>query len=93
MATAINDFIQGMVMLVGIVAVIAAVLNSKGGLMAAMEGLASVSDPEVSSIQGVFNSFLGPDPLNLLFVVILNLNIALDPISRAAKYLIRGWIF
>ena len=71
MATAINDFIQGMVMLVGIVAVIAAVLNSKGGLMAAMEGLASVSDPEVSSIQGVFNSFLGPDPLNLLFVVIL----------------------
>lgn len=71
MATAINDFIQGMVMLVGIVAVIAAVLNSKGGLMAAMEGLANVSDPEVSSIQGVFNSFLGPDPLNLLFVVIL----------------------
>ena len=71
MATAINDFIQGMVMLVGIVAVIAAVLNSKGGLMAAMEGLANVSDPEVSPIQGVFNSFLGPDPLNLLFVVIL----------------------
>ncbi len=29
----------------------------------------------------------------ILFVVILNLNIALDPISRAAKYLIRGWIF
>jgi SSS family transporter len=71
MATAINDFIQGMVMLIGIVAVIVAVLNSKGGLMKAMEGLSSVSDPAVSPIQGVFNSFLGPDPINLLFVVIL----------------------
>ena len=35
MATAINDFIQGLIMLVGIVAVIAAVLASKGGFMAA----------------------------------------------------------
>ena len=71
MATAINDFIQGMVMLVGIVAVIAAVINSKGGLMSALEGLSKVSDSSVSPIQGVFNSFFGPDPLNLLFVVIL----------------------
>lgn len=29
----------------------------------------------------------------VLFVVILNLNIALDPVSRSLKYLIRGWIF
>ncbi|MBQ7507096.1 MAG: sodium:solute symporter, partial [Lachnospiraceae bacterium] len=71
MATAINDFIQGMVMLVGIVAVIAAVINSKGGLMSALEGLSKVSDSSVSPIRGVFNSFFGPDPLNLLFVVIL----------------------
>ena len=71
MATAINDFIQGMIMLVGIVAVIAAVLNSKGGFMEALNGLAQVSDPEVSEIPGVFNSFLGPDPVNLLGVVLL----------------------
>jgi len=71
MATAINDFIQGIVMLVGIVAVIAAVLNSQGGFMAALEGLAKVSDPAVSSTPGVFASFFGPDPINLLGVVIL----------------------
>ena len=71
MATAINDFIQGIIMLVGIVAVIAAVLGSKGGFMAALEGLARVSDPAVSSVPGVFASFFGPDPINLLGVVIL----------------------
>ena len=71
MATAINDFIQGIVMLVGIVAVIAAVLNSKGGFMEAMNGLARISDPTVSDAPGVFNSFLGPDPVNLLGVVLL----------------------
>ena len=71
MATAINDFIQGIIMLVGIVAVIAAVLNSKGGFMAAMDGLARVSDESVATTPGVFASFFGPDPLNLMFVVIL----------------------
>ena len=71
MATAINDFIQGIIMLVGICAVILAVINSQGGLMEALNGLASVTDPEVSDIPGVFNSFLGPDPLNLMFVVLL----------------------
>ena len=71
MATAINDFIQGLIMLVGITAVIVAVLNSKGGLMAAMDGLARVSDETVSTTPGVFASFLGPDPFNLLGVVIL----------------------
>ena len=71
MATAINDFIQGIIMIVGICAVIAAVLNSQGGFMAALEGLAQVSDPAVSDIPGVFASFFGPDPLNLLGVVLL----------------------
>ena len=71
MATAINDFIQGMIMLIGIVAVIAAVIGSKGGLIEAMNGLAAVQDETVSTTPGIFNSFLGPDPLNLLFVVIL----------------------
>jgi len=71
MATAINDFIQGIIMLVGIIAVICAVLAAQGGLMEALKGLASVSDPEIGDFPGVFNSFLGPDPLNLMFVVIL----------------------
>lgn len=71
MATAINDFIQGIIMLVGIVAVIAAVLSGKGGFMAALDGLAQVTDQTVTKTPGVFASFFGPDPLNLLFVVIL----------------------
>ncbi len=71
MATAINDFIQGMIMIVGIVAVIAAVLMSQGGFMASLDGMGRVADETVSSTPGVFASFFGPDPLNLLGVVIL----------------------
>ena len=71
MATAINDFIQGIIMIFGIIAVITAVLNSQGGFMAALEGLAQVSDPTASQAPGVFASFFGPDPLNLLGVVVL----------------------
>ena len=71
LATAVNDFIQGLIMLFGLVAVIAAVLASKGGFIAALDGLARASDPAVSSSPGIFASFFGPDPLNLLFVVIL----------------------
>ncbi len=66
MATAINDFIQGIIMLVGIVAVIAAVLNDNGGLMAAVEAL------NVSEQAGpAFTSMFGPNPLFLFFVVML----------------------
>ena len=71
MATAINDFIQGLIMLFGISAVIVAVISSKGGLMAALDGLGQITDETVSSTPGIFNSFLGPDPLSLMFVVIL----------------------
>lgn len=71
MATAINDFIQGIIMLVGIVAVIAAVLKGQGGFMAALDGLAEITDETVAHTPGVFASFFGPDPLNLLFVVLL----------------------
>ena len=71
MATAINDFIQGIIMLVGIVAVIAAILKGHGGLMEAMRGLSRVTDPAVGDFPGVFNSFIGPDPVNLLGVVLL----------------------
>ena len=66
MATAINDFIQGIIMLFGIVAVILAVLKDNGGLMEAMRGLA-----EGANGGWQYASFLGPQPLFLLFVVLL----------------------
>ena len=71
MATAINDFIQGIIMIIGIIAIIAAVLRGQGGFMAALDGLARVSDPAVSAAPGVFASFFGPDPVNLFGVMIL----------------------
>jgi len=77
MATAINDFIQGIIMLFGIVTVIGAVLKSNGGFLAALEGLGKVTDDTAAAAgglyatPGIFASFFGPDPLNLLFVVIL----------------------
>ena len=71
MATAVNDFIQGIIMLVGITAVILAVLNNKGGLTEAMNGLAAVTDESVSKTPGIFASFFGPDLPNLIGVVIL----------------------
>ena len=71
MATAVNDFIQGLIMLVGIVAVIAAVLGKNGGFIGSLNGLAAVTDGRVSSVPGIFASFFGPDPLSLLGVVIL----------------------
>ena len=69
MATAINDFIQGIIMLGGIVAVIGAVLADNGGFIPAMEKLSQIDSG--SGIAGGFVAFLGPDPLALLFVVIL----------------------
>ena len=71
MATAINDFIQGIIMLFGICAVIGAVLKSQGGFLAALDGLGRIADPAVSDTPGIFASFFGPDPVNLLGVVIL----------------------
>ncbi len=73
MATAIVDFIQGIIMLVGIVVVILAVLNGQGGFVEAIRKLSEIpSDvPVTMGQQGAFASFFGPDPLNLLGVVIL----------------------
>ena len=70
-ATAMNDFIQGIIMLFGIVAVIIAVLNAQGGLVMAVEKLAVLPSDTDSSVNGGFASFFGPDPLGLLGVVIL----------------------
>ncbi|TCL58426.1 SSS family solute:Na+ symporter/sodium/proline symporter [Kineothrix alysoides] len=71
MATAITDFVQGIIMLFGITAVIGAILKNNGGFTEAIHSLAAFTDETVSSQQGVFASFFGPDPLNLLGVIIL----------------------
>lgn len=68
MATAINDFIQGIIMLVGIVAVIAAVLSKHGGFM---ESLVRLSQVDSGKLSGGFVSFFGPEPFYLLIVVLL----------------------
>ncbi len=69
MATAINDFIQGIIMLFGICAVIGAVLMDNGGLMEAVKSLAKIEGD--AGWQGAYTSFLGPDPFALMFVVVL----------------------
>ena len=77
MATALNDFIQGIIMLIGISAVILAVLTSHGGFLGALTELSLVpEDPAVTTAglhgsQGLFASFFGPDPLNLFGVIVL----------------------
>lgn len=71
MATALNDFIQGVIMLFGIVAVIAAVLNSQGGLAESVNAMKQLEDAAAGVDKGEFASIFGPDPINLLGVVIL----------------------
>ncbi len=66
-ATAINDFIQGIIMIFGIIAVIVSVLSGHGGFAEAIKKLAEVE----SDVPGVYASFFGPDLFNLLGVVVL----------------------
>ena len=70
-ATAMNDFIQGIIMLFGIVAVIVAVLNVQGGLVAAVDKLAAMPSDADPTVNGGFATLFGPDPWGLLGVVIL----------------------
>lgn len=67
-ATAINDFIQGIVMLIGIAAVVICTIQNQNGIT---EALASLGEIEVNGKTNTLNSVFGPDPLNLLGVIIL----------------------
>lgn len=68
MASSITDFVQGIIMLFGIVAVIASVLSGQGGFTEAVRKLANVEN----DIQpGVYASFFGPDFINLVGVIVL----------------------
>ena len=73
MATAWNDFVQGIIMLVGIVAVIWAVLSGQGGFMEAIVKLSQFESdvPATAGMQGAFTSFFGTDPAGLLGIIIL----------------------
>ena len=71
MATAVNDFIQGLIMLVGIVLVIVAVLNDNGGFMDSIRKISEVASEAEPDLKGAFASFFGPEPLALLGVVFL----------------------
>lgn len=66
MATAINDFVQGIIMLIGISAVVVSVLNQNGGLMGSIEALATSPNAGWE-----YSSFFGPDPVSLIMVVLL----------------------
>ena len=66
MATAINDFIQGIIMLGGIVAVVVATLAYNGGFMASVEKLATSAEGGWEYV-----AMFGPDPVSLLVVVLL----------------------
>jgi SSS family transporter len=70
MATVVNDFLQGIIMLIGIIAVVVCVLGDNGGFMASITSLSQIK-AEGSDMLGAFTSMFGPDPLNLLGVVIL----------------------
>lgn len=65
-ATAINDFIQGIIMLAGIIAVIVCTIKYQGGFSEVLNKLGAIE-----SDGGGFNKLFGPDPINLLGVVIL----------------------
>ena len=74
MAAAANNFVQGMIMLGGIVAVVIAVLNGKGGFTEAVTALSQVEVAEGTigeGMKGAYTSIFGPDPLSLLGVMIL----------------------
>lgn len=70
MATVLNDFIQGIVMLIGIVAVVAVVLSGQGGFSEAIVSLSQIP-AEGTQMQGAFVSMFGPDLFNLVGVIIL----------------------
>lgn len=80
-ATAINDFIQGIIMLFGITTVIFVVLQHQGGLAEAVDKMAAAvpTAHDMEDKSGLFSAFrpgdfaswFGPNPLSLLGVVVL----------------------
>jgi SSS family solute:Na+ symporter len=70
-AIALNDFVQGIIMLVGIICVIGVVLNAHGGFTQSLISLSQFKSPMQPEMQGAYVSIFGPDPIGLLGVIIL----------------------
>jgi len=71
MATAVNDFIQGFIMLGGIVAVVFCVVNGHGGFSSAISELSRIPSESAPDLNGAFVSFFGPQALQLFGVILL----------------------
>lgn len=71
MATALNDLVQGIIMIIGIICVVLAIVNGKGGFVSAINQLSEIPNPATPNLQSPFTSVFGPDPLSLLSVFIL----------------------
>ena len=71
MAAALNDLVQGIVMLAGISMVVVSILNGRGGFPAALAQLSQIPSETAPNLNGALVSFFGPDPIGLLGVVVL----------------------
>ena len=68
-ATALNDFVQGIIMLIGILAVVGTVLGKAGGFSNAIANLNTISDDDGNL--NTLGSLFGPHPADLFGVVVL----------------------
>ncbi|MDR0984008.1 MAG: sodium:solute symporter [Ruminococcus sp.] len=68
-AAAMTDFVQGVVMLGGITAVVFCVIGNQGGLTEALSKLGEIETETVK--QGTLNSLVGPDFVSLMGVLVL----------------------
>ena len=71
MATVVNDAVQGVIMLVTIVAVVLSILAANGGLASSVAQLAQISDASAGVAQGSLATLFGPDGFSLLTVIVL----------------------
>ena len=95
MATAINDFIQGIIMIIGIIVVIGAVLAGKGGFMSAIMQLSEISSdvPATMGQSGAFASFFGTFACGVSITVSnMFFKFIASPINAGAFAMIAGLI-
>lgn len=71
MATAVNDLIQGIIMIVGMILILTSVIQGRGGFTEAISALSQIPAADMPQMQGAYASMFGPKPLQLLSVLIL----------------------
>ncbi|MDR0223317.1 MAG: sodium:solute symporter [Oscillospiraceae bacterium] len=72
-ATAYNDFFQGIIMIVSVIAIVFAILNLNGGFAGSIIKLSEIENEKggFAGMNGAFVSLFGPDPINLVAVAVL----------------------